>query len=123
MIYGSQEVGTEQNIPFFSNMPINWSLHPEMLKAYQDIFGVYNGASVLRNGSLTSHSTAEVLAFRRISGTEEVFVMVNLKNQEVAYDVVEELTNTTWKDAFEGTSFTLPGDVSLGAYEYLILKK
>jgi hypothetical protein len=64
-----------------------------------------------------------VLAFTRISGQEEVFVIVNLRNKNVTYDIPALFENTVWKGAFTGSEVTLPVTMDLGAYEYLILKK
>ncbi|HAB51278.1 MAG TPA: alpha-amylase, partial [Ignavibacteriales bacterium] len=42
LIYGSQEVGVSNTIPFFTRQPINWSLNPDMLKTYKELLSVYN---------------------------------------------------------------------------------
>ncbi len=63
LIYGSQEVGVEENIPFFSNAPINWSLHPEMLQAYKDIIKFHNNSDALKKGELVSLILIRMLWF------------------------------------------------------------
>ncbi len=123
LIYGSQEVGTEANVPFFSNQPIDWSQHPEMLKAYKDILAFYNNSDALRKGDWTSYSTTDVLAFSRKYGTEEVFVLDNFRNQAVSYSIPVELKNTVWIDVITGTSFTLEDTVGFSEYGYIILKR
>jgi glycosidase len=122
LIYGSQEVGVEETIPFFSNQPVNWSQHPEMLEAYKDIFAFYNGSVALRTGEMESHATSDVLAFTRVSGQEEVFVIDNVRNRVVSYNIPAEFVNTTWEEAFNNSTITLSDKIDLGAYEFIVLK-
>jgi len=123
LIYGSQEVGVEENVPFFSSDPINWSLHPEMLQSYKDIISFYNSSEALKKGSLKSYSTTSVLAFKKTSGSSEVLVILNSTDEAVNYDIPAELENTMWKGALDGTDVTLTDIIDLKAYEYMILKK
>jgi alpha-amylase len=123
LIYGSQEVGVEENIPFFSNAPINWSLHPEMLQAYKDIIKFHNGSDVLKKGELVSYANADILAFKRVYDQKEVMVLVNVRNRVVTYDIPAELENTSWTDAADNAAVTLPASIDLDAYEYLVLTK
>jgi glycosidase len=123
LIYGSQEVGVEENIPFFSSAPVNWSLHPEMLRAYKDIINFYNGSDALKKGGLVSYPNADVLAFKHSFEQKEVLVLVNARNRVITYDVAAELENTSWKNAFDSSEITLPVSLDLGVYEYLVLTK
>ncbi len=123
MIYGSQEVGVTENVPFFSNTTIDWLAHPEMLQAYKEILNFYDSSEALRKGDMTSYSTADVLAFTRISGQDTVFVIDNLRNTTISFDVPAELENTTWLDAFDGREIMLGANKELGAYEYFVLTK
>jgi glycosidase len=122
LIYGSQEVGVTQDVPFFSNSNINWSQNPEMLQAYKDILAFYNESEAFRKGDLTSYSTSEVLAFTRNFELNNVYVIDNLRNTTINYDVPEEFENT-WKDAFSDSMVTLTDVIELEAYGYLVLVK
>jgi glycosidase len=123
LIYGSQEVGVEENIPFFSNAPINWSLHPEMLQAYKDIINFRNGSDALKKGALVSYPNTNIMAFRRTFEQKEVLVLVNVRNSVISYIIPAELVNTVWKNAFDSSDVTLPAGIDLGAFEYLVLTK
>jgi hypothetical protein len=123
LIYGSQEVGVEENIPFFSNVPINWSLHPEMLQAYKDIIKIHNDSDALKKGSLITYPDPDVVVFIRSFEQKEVLVMVNVRNRTVTYDITADLDNTSWNDAFNGSALTLQGSIDLGTYEYRVLTK
>jgi len=123
LIYGSQEVGTEANVPFFSNQPVNWSQHPEMLQAYKDILAFYNSSEALRKGDWTSYSTEDVLAFTRKDGMEEVFVMDNLRDRVVSYTIPVGFKNTVWMDVVSNSSVTLVDILEMPGYKYQIFKR
>lgn len=121
MIYGSQEVGVVDNVPFFSHSPINWSLNPEMLAAYQDILGFYNASDALKKGAMQSYPNPNVLAFRKNYDQKEVLVLVNVRNYSVEYDIPSALENTAWIHAMNTATFILPEVIGLDPYQYLIL--
>jgi glycosidase len=123
LIYGSQEVGVEENIPFFSNAPVNWSLHPEMLQAYKEIINFRDGSDALKKGELVPYPNLDVMAFKRVYDQKEVLVLVNVRNRVVTYDIPAELENTSWTDTFDSTAVILPGSIDLDAYGYLVLMK
>jgi glycosidase len=123
LIYGSQEVGVEQNIPFFSDQPIDWSQHPEMLQAYKDIIKIHSNSDALKKGSLVTYPDADVVAFRRDYEQKEVLVLVNVRNAPKTFVVPAELVNTSWKNAFDSSDVTLSSGVDLGNYEYIVLLK
>jgi glycosidase len=123
LIYGSQEVGVEETIPFFSHSSINWSLHPEMLAAYKKIINLRDSSESLKKGTLTSYAGTDVMAFRRSFESNEVLVIVNVRNSAKSYDVPAELENTAWKNPFDNSDVTLPASIDLAAYEYKVLTK
>ena len=122
LIYGSQEVGVTQNVPFFTNQPVNWSLHPEMLQAYRDILGFYNQSAAIREGEMESFSTSDILVFTKTLDQETVLIIDNLRNRTINYDIPAELENYTWKDAITDTVFILTDITELEAYQYIMLK-
>jgi hypothetical protein len=63
-----------------------------------------------------------VCAFTRTAGDSSVLVLVNLRNAAVNYPVPAALQNTSWTDAFAGTAVSVGSQVSLGAYQYMVLR-
>jgi glycosidase len=122
LIYGSQEVGRESTVPFFSNSPINWTEHPEMLNAYQEILSYFNGSETLKSGDLTTFSDNDVLAFKKTLNQQEILVLVNLRNTLATFDLPFVLQNTNWTNVFTGTSVSLESQIELSLYQYLVLK-
>ena len=123
LIYGSQEVGTNNNIPFFSNSLINWSANPEMKEAYEEILAFYNSSDAARYGNITA-STAfpDVLIFEKSYEGEEIAVIVNVRNQNSKVGRPSELAGINWQNVLTGQAVNLGNVISLAPYEYLVLK-
>lgn len=122
LIYGSQEVGREANLPFFSRDPINWSARPQMREAYTTMLNFYAGSAAAQRGDLHYYFHPEVVHLNRKLGADELMVVVNLRNRSVDYTWPQNLTPLSqWRDALSGQP--LPGNnrLNLGPYDYLIL--
>ena len=123
LFYTGQEVGTQNRVPFFSKSPINWTSNPDMLLAYKSIMSVYTQNEVARKGTNTNYSTADVVAFKKTLGTNEMVVISNMRNSAINYSLPAALQNTTWTNAITNTSISLGTSLALSSYQYLILKK
>jgi glycosidase len=124
MIYTGQEVGTPYRISFpFTGNTINWTLNPSMTAEYKKIIAFRNSSAAIRRGTLTSHSTQDVCAFTKVSGTETVFVAVNVRNSTSTYTLPVGVSNSAWNNAFTGTQVTTDAEISLEPYEYYVLTK
>jgi glycosidase len=123
LIYGSQEVGQIETVPFFSNSPIDWAQHPQMLKSYQALLSYFNGSETLKTGTLKGYPHSNVMAFKKITGTEEILVLVNVRNSPITYSLPMELQNTSWTDVFTNASVNLSTQLIIDNFDYLVLKK
>lgn len=124
MIYNGQEVATPFRLTFpFTSAKIDWSLNPEVTAEYKKIIAFRNNSEALRRGSLSTFSSADVVAFTKESGPDKVLVIVNLRNRSVSFTLPTALAGSSWKDAFSGQSVQLQTSVSLDPYSRLILKK
>jgi glycosidase len=124
MIYNGQEVGTPYRLKFpFTGNVINWSLNPGMVAEYKKIIEFRNSSTAIRRGTLTSYSNADVCAFTKISGTQTVFVLSNLRNNSNIFALPSLLSNSTWSDVFTGNPVALTTQLTLAPYSYVVLKK
>jgi glycosidase len=123
LIYSSQEAGRANTVPFFSNSPIDWTQNYDMQAAYKNIFSVYNSSVALRRGTVTSFAHNDIVCFTKTSGTDEVLVMVNTRNNPVSFTLPSSLANTSWINALNGNSLNLTAAFSFGAYQYAVLKR
>lgn len=122
LIYNGQEVGVTDNIPFFSNSPINWALNPDMLESYKNLLEFYATSEVVKKGELVTFSHPTVVAFTRTQSTDVVLVIVNTLNENTSYTLPDELVNTNWINALSGNAMNFNTEIEMSPYEYIILK-
>jgi glycosidase len=123
LIYGSQEVGTANNVPFFSNSTINWDNNPEMLLSYQKMLQFYPESQVARTGQNTVFQHEDIACFKKSLSGEEMIVMANLRDETTDYPIPAALENTSWTNVMTGNGITLSNQLSMHPYQYLILEK
>jgi len=123
MIYNGQEVGTPNQLTFpFATSSIDWTLNKPMLAEYKKIIAFWKSSLALRRGTLTTYNSDNVCAFTKIAGTEKVLVLINMRKTTVSYTLPANLANTTWIDAYTGSSVALTTTISLAPYSYVVLK-
>jgi glycosidase len=123
MIYNGQEIGHASRLQFFSRTPINWSAADlEVLAEYKKLIAFYNSSNAIRNGDLTSYHSDDVAVFTREVAGEKVLVLSNLRNRPVNYTVPAALINSSWADAFSGSTEQLAAQVSLQPFGYIVLQ-
>ncbi|HEY5498836.1 MAG TPA: alpha-glucosidase C-terminal domain-containing protein, partial [Bacteroidales bacterium] len=93
-----------------------------MLAEYKKIISFWKSSIALRRGTLTTYNSDDVCAFTKISGTEKVLVLINMRKTTISYNLPSILANTTWSDAYSGSSVTLNTKLSLAPYSYVVLK-
>ena len=122
-VYNGQEAGMRTAIPFpFTSVKIQWGAHPDVTRAYKQLLAARAASAALRRGTPTAHSTANVCAFTKTAGTEQAFVLANVRNAATTYAVPAALAGT-WTNALDGSSVAVGASVALPAYGYLVLKK
>ncbi|HAB51277.1 MAG TPA: hypothetical protein DCE80_03735 [Ignavibacteriales bacterium] len=84
---------------------------------------LYNNSDVLKKGSIEKFDAVNVLAFKKIFQEKEILVLVNVRNNNVAYTTPTALANTMWKNAFDSSAVEITSTVALEPYSYLILTK
>jgi glycosidase len=123
LFYTGQEVGRVENVPFFSNSPINWNDNPDMFQAYKDLMDYYSQSGVARNGENQSYSHADVFCFKKTYNYAELVVIVNMRDSQINFSIPAELHDTTWTDALTNETITLETTLQLDNYQYILLKK
>jgi glycosidase len=122
LIYSGQEVGRSTTTPFFTNSPINWTINQDMLQAYKDMLAFHNESAAARKGSISNYAVStNVLCLKKTLGTENVVIIVNVRNSNQTFSVPSPLTGT-WTNALTNASYTLGSPLNLAPYQYLILK-
>jgi glycosidase len=123
MIYDGQEVGCPKKISIFGDDPIDWTTNPDMTAEYKKLIAFRKGSEAVKTGALTTYNNADIIAFEKKSGTDDVLVLVNVRNSSINYSIPTALQNTTWTNGLTGADVTLGTQTTFAAYNYLILRK
>ncbi|SDS59869.1 Alpha amylase, catalytic domain [Mucilaginibacter mallensis] len=123
LIYDSQEVGYPNPISIFTNVPVDYTANPDMVTAYKQILAFRTAHEAVKTGALTQYNDANIIAFEKTSGTDDVLILVNAKNSAQTFNIPAGLQNTTWTNGLTNASVTLSTQYSFAAYGYLVLKK
>lgn len=123
LIYGSQEVGTVNNVPFFSNSTINWDNNPQMLADYQTMIQFYATSEAAKRGQNTIFPHSDIACFRKTYNNDDILIITNLRNATISFTVPSALENTSWTDVMTAGSISLNGQIALEPYQFYILKK
>ena len=101
-----QEVDFNQTIPWpYTSVKINWS-NTAASADFTKVLTFRNSSTAIRRGAMANYSDANVCAFTKISGTEKVLVMTNLRSGSQNYVIPASLAGS-YKDAYTGASVTL----------------
>jgi len=123
LIYGSQEVGAVDPVPFFSRSPIQWTENPGMLQAYRQLLNYYLESEAFQEGKLEDFSSRDVVCFTRSGTVKQVLVLVNVRADRVTLNLPAGIQAAGWSDSFSGQAAILDGQISLDRYQYLILER
>ena len=123
LIYSSQEVGYPNAINFFNNVPVDYTANPDMVAAYKQIIAFRVLHEAIKTGALTSYADNNIIAFEKVSGTDDVLILVNTQNNPETFINPVALQGTTWKDGFTDSTVVLSGSLAFQPYSYIVLKK
>lgn len=124
LIYGSQEVGVEGTIPFFSNTQIDWSKNADMLQEYESLLSFYSEHKIARTGVNTDYSDDDVLCYVKSLNGEELLVIVNVRNSTVVFDLDTDIVvGDYWYDEEEQVRYDFGLQLVLEPYEYYVLTR
>nr|WP_315819347.1 alpha-amylase family glycosyl hydrolase [Paraflavitalea speifideiaquila] len=102
-----QEVGHNQTIPWpYTSVKINWSANPTIAADFTTVLNFRTTSTAIRRGAMTNYSNTNVCAFTKISGSEKVVVMANLRNNTQTFVIPAALAGS-YVDAYSGASVTL----------------
>ena len=122
-LYGSQEVAFATRIPWpWDGVDINWTPNAPVTSEFTKVLSFRTASNAIRRGTMTNYSDANICAFTKISGTEKVVVLSNLRNGTFNYTIPAALAGN-YSDVYTGVAVTLTtgSQFSLAAYQYRTL--
>jgi len=125
LLYGSQEVGIEQNLPFFSRQPIPWNQNQPMQTAYRRLMAWYQAHPSVRYGSTLSYPHPDLVCIQKQVGSDTTLALINVRNRAVTFNVPPALRTGPWTCALAGPLNSpapsgpelLPANITLQPYE------
>jgi len=118
-----QEVDFNQTIPWpYTSVKINWSANTSAAADFTKVLTFRNSSAAIRRGTMTNYSSTDVCAFTKISGTEKVVVITNMRNGSRSFTIPSAFSGT-YKDAYTGANVTLTSGATqtLNAFQYIVL--
>jgi glycosidase len=94
-----------------------------MTAEFKKIIAFRNSSEAIKTGTITTYNNADVIAFEKKSGTDDVLVLVNARNTVVNYSIPTALQSTTWTNGLGKADVTLNANYTFQPYTYLVLKK
>jgi len=123
MLYNGQEVGTPYRLTFpFTSTKIDWTINPELKAEYKKLIAFRNQSAAIRRAEPVSYTTDDVCAFSKQEGSEQIFVLVNVRNRPVTYALPGTI-HGQWKDVFSGKSIRFGKTIVLEPYQHLVVSR
>lgn len=123
MIYNGQEVASPLKLSFFFKTPIDWSINPEVTQEYKKIIALRKQSVAIKRGTINHYqNNSNVVAFKKTSGSEEILVLANVRDQAIDYSVDASLKAKQWKNAFTEADVSVANTINLAPYAYIVLK-
>lgn len=116
LVYEGEEVAWPKRIPIFDRSSIDWSSESSQRLWLQGLMAMRRAHPALIDGTTTDLSTNDVVAFRRRSGGDEAFVLVNVRDHPAS---VRGLSGS-WRDGFSGRLVQLSNEMELPRYGYRV---
>lgn len=122
MIYTGQEIGYSEMISFFDLNPIDWNSGQEIYNTYKRIMKTRGENIHILSGDIKSYPHKDVLAYKRIAGDDELLIIANVRKQNSAFALPADLQNTSWVNTLNQQQIVLENELTLNAFQFLILK-
>lgn len=123
-LMSGQEVDFSTFVPYpWASPKINWSVNTGAAADFTNILNFRTSSDAIRRGTMTNYSNNDVCAFTKISGSEKVVVMVNMRNNSASF-VIPSAMAGSYTDAFTNAPVTLTSGATqtLSNFGYRVLK-
>ncbi len=131
LVYSGQEAGLNRSLKFFEKDEIIWKDHP-FAGIYKMLFQLKHENQALWNGKyggemvrIYNDQPTQVISFSREKNGDQVVVIVNYSDKDVAVKLNSDTQSGTFYDLFTKTQYVLKDNktLALGAWKYLVLVK
>ncbi len=92
-----------------------------MLDAYQTMLQYYNGSGAAKSSLNSIYENNDVVCFKKMEGTEELLIIVNVRNNTINFAIPSELNSSSWTDVLSQSTISLNDQIVLEPYKFYIL--
>ena len=121
LVYTGQEIGWEQNTPFFDKDPIDWSFGQQTRVWYQNLLQARQVQQAIRKGTLGNYGDENVVVVERQYQGRRVLGIVNTRNSNATVQIPENLRGR-WLDLYLPNPTELSKTMNLKPYEIVLLR-
>jgi glycosidase len=124
LIYSGQEANNRRRLAFFEKDLVEWGdyehqdFYTALIRLKNENPSLWNGIEGGEMIRLETGNTDQIYAFKRVKGTNEVIVYLNLSSEPATFKPGTDLDGTS--EFFSGENGDSISDFSLSPWEYLI---
>lgn len=122
LIYGCQEVGYPGKIHFFNYCEVDWDANNGLRDEYKKVIQVFKEHPAIRKGDMVPYPDNDVLAFERKDGSENILVVINMRDVQTEAAVPAAWIGKSCVDLITGESYKLADKELMRPFEYMVLK-
>ncbi|RYG26828.1 alpha-amylase [bacterium] len=115
LVYSGQEVAWAKRIPFFDRSTIDWNDSPETARWLSRLHRLRSANPAFQTGSTTDLSSDDAIAFIRRKGSDEAFVVANVRDHAVSLPIAVDLRGN-WTEAMTARPVSLSESIEIPAY-------
>jgi glycosidase len=122
-LMSGQEVDFSSYVAYpWYNPKINWAANTGAAADFTNVLNFRTQSTAIRRGALANYSNTNVCAFTKISGSEKVCVIVNLRNSSQTFTIPSAMAGT-YRNPYNNSSVTLTSGTTqtLAAYQYIVV--
>ena len=123
LLYTGQEIGYPTQLPFFSNLSVDWNYGQSTLSRYQQLMEVYKTHDVCRNGVFEDFSSTDAVLFKKFNNQETLWCIINTKNIPYHISLPNELQGVHLVEELTGQQIGFSNTLELlnfGVYLFFI---
>ena len=122
LIYGTQEVGVANNVPFFNNTNTDWSANYDMFSEYKKLLSLYSGDPINKVKTINTYYNNSIVAFSKNINKDYIIYLANIKNSTQNFTFPSNFPIKKGINVLTNSPINATGNIALNAYEYLMIK-
>jgi glycosidase len=124
LLYNGQEVGYATRINLFEKYVIDWSANNALHDWYRSVLSLHQNNKALKTGGVEMMTPAnkDVLVYSRREGTDQLYVMVNVRNKIADGVSPDAMKGKKFRDLLSNNEVTVEDKFTLQPFQCMILK-